>query len=382
MRKSGSAGEIEREYEMTKRDYYDILGLSKEAGAEEIKKAYRQMAMKYHPDRNPGKKEAEEKFKEAAEAYEVLTDAEKRARYDRFGHEGLRGGGTGGFEGFDFDLSDALRTFMEGFGGFGDLFGSSRGRSAHEKGNDLQIHVRITLQEAAAGVEKKIKIKRMGRCAECGGNGAKTVDGIKTCPVCRGSGQVKQVSRSFLGQFVNITACRQCGGEGKIISNPCTGCGGQGRKRGEASINVKIPAGVASGNYLTLRGEGDAGPQGGHPGDLYVVIEEKEDASFERHGDDILLQLPISIPQALLGDEVEVPTLSGKAKLFIDPGTQSGKILRMKGKGIPHLHGSGSGDQLVKIQVWIPAKISKHSREIFEQLAGNEEFNPVKEKEE
>jgi molecular chaperone DnaJ len=367
---------------MTKRDYYEILGLSKDAGAEGIKKAYRQMAMKYHPDRNPGKKEAEEKFKEAAEAYEVLTDPEKRARYDRFGHEGLRGGGTGGFEGFDFDLSDALRTFMEGFGNFGDLFGASRGRSAQEKGNDLQIHVQVTLQDVAAGVEKKIKIKRMSRCAECGGSGGRTAEGIKTCPVCRGTGQVKQVSRSFLGQFVNITACRQCGGEGKIITDPCAACAGHGRKRGEASLSVKIPAGVASGNYITLRGEGDAGPQGGHPGDLYVVIEEKEDALFERHGDDILIQLPISIPQAVLGDEVEVPTLSGKAKLFIDPGTQSGKILRMKGKGIPHLHGSGSGDQLVRTQVWIPGKISKGSRALFEQLSGHEEFNPVRVKEE
>jgi molecular chaperone DnaJ len=367
---------------MTKRDYYEILSLSKNAGAEDIKKAYRQMAMKYHPDRNPGKKEAEEKFKEAAEAYEVLTDPEKRARYDRFGHEGLRGGGAGGFEGFDFDLSDALRTFMEGFGGFGDFFGASRGRSGPEKGNDLQIHVQITLKEAATGTEKKIKIKRMSLCADCGGSGARTASGIKTCPVCHGSGQVKQVSRSFLGQFVNIMACRQCGGEGKIISDPCASCGGQGRKRTEASINIKIPAGVASGNYLTLRGEGDAGPKGGHPGDLYVVIEEKEDASFERHGDDILLQLPISIPHAVLGDEVEVPTLLGKAKLFIDPGTQSGKILRMKGKGIPHLHGSGSGDQLVKIQVWIPTKISKGSRELFEQLGGHEELSPARGKEE
>jgi molecular chaperone DnaJ len=367
---------------MTKRDYYEILGLSKEAGAEEIKKAYRQMAMKYHPDRNPGKKETEEKFKEAAEAYDVLTDPDKRARYDRFGHDGLRGGGAGGFEGFDFDLSDALRTFMDGFGGFGDLFGAPRGRSGPEKGNDLQIHVQITLQEAAAGAEKKIKIKRMSLCADCSGTRAKTANGIKTCPACRGSGQVKQVSRSFLGQFVNIAACRQCGGEGKIISDPCTGCGGQGRKRGEASINIKIPAGVASGNYLTLRGEGDAGPKGGHPGDLYVVIEEKEDASFERHGDDILLQLPISISQAVLGDEIEVKTLSGKAKLFIDPGTQSGKILRMKGKGIPHLHGSGSGDQLVRLQVWIPTKISKGSRELFEQMAGHDELSPSKGKEE
>ena len=365
---------------MKKRDYYEILGISKDTGQDGIKKAYRQMAMKYHPDRNPGNKEAEEKFKEAAEAYEVLTDTEKRALYDRFGHDGLRGGGTGGFGGgFDFDLSDALRTFMEGFGGFGDFFGATRGRSGPEKGNDLQIHVQITIQEAAAGVEKKIKIKRMTRCEECAGNGAKSASSIKTCPTCHGTGQVKQVSRSFLGQFVNIAPCRQCGGEGRIIHDPCPVCGGHGRKRTESTISVKIPAGVASGNYLTLRGEGDAGPKGGHPGDLYVVIEEKEDTFFERHGDDILLQLSISIPQAVLGDEVEVPTLGGKAKLFIDPGTQSGKILRMKGKGIPHLHGNGSGDQLVRIQVWIPTKVSKGSRELFEQLNSHREVMPVKE---
>jgi molecular chaperone DnaJ len=365
---------------MKKRDYYEILDVTKDAGPEDIKKAYRQMAMKYHPDRNPGNKEAEEKFKEAAEAYEILTDLEKRSLYDRFGHDGLRGGGTGGFGGgFDFDLSDALRTFMEGFGGFGDFFGNARSRSGPEKGNDLQIHVQITIHEAAAGVEKKIKIKRMIPCEECGGSGAKSSNSVKTCPVCRGSGQVRQVSRSFLGQFVNIAPCRQCGGEGKIIQDPCSVCGGQGRKRMESAINVKIPAGVASGNYLTLRGEGDAGPKGGHRGDLYVVIEEKEDTLFERHGDDILLQLAISIPQAVLGDEVEVPTLAGKARLFIDPGTQSGKILRMKGKGIPHLHGSGSGDQLVRIQVWIPNKISKGSRELFEQLKDHREVVPLKE---
>jgi molecular chaperone DnaJ len=360
-----------------KRDYYDILGVQKNADSDEIKRAYRQLAMKYHPDRNPGNKEAEEKFKEAAEAYEVLNDSEKRARYDRYGHEGLRGG-DGGFGGFDFDLSDALRTFMEGFGGFGDFFGSGRARSGPEKGNDLQIHIQLTLQEVATGIEKKIKIKRMALCKQCGGTGARSAAGMKTCPMCHGTGQIKQVSRTFLGQFVNVSTCRQCAGEGKIISDPCPDCNGQGRKKVESTIQVDIPAGVATGNYLTLRGEGDAGPRQGKAGDLYVVIEEKEDAHFERHGDDVLHSLTISITQAVLGDEVEVPTLTGKAKLYIDPGTQSGKILRMRGKGIPHLHGNGSGDQLVRIQVWIPTKLSKQTKELFQQLEGQKELFPEK----
>jgi molecular chaperone DnaJ len=360
---------------LTKRDYYEVLSVSRDAGVEEIKKAYRQLAMQYHPDRNPGNHEAEDKFKEAAEAYEVLTDSDRRARYDRFGHEGLRGG-SGGFEGFDFDLSDALRTFMDGFGGFGDFFGTGRGRSGPGKGNDLQIRIQLTLEDIAAGVEKKVRIRRQIPCEQCGGSGAKTSRDVKTCPACRGTGQVRQVSRSFLGQFVNISACRQCGGEGKVIGDPCAECGGNGRKRAESTIEVKIPAGVASGNYLTLRGEGDAGPKGGIAGDLHVVIEEKEDSRFERHGDDILTTLNISMPQAVLGDEVEVPTLTGKAKLIVESGIQSGKILRMRGKGIPHLHGGGTGDQLVRIQVWTPTRATKGTRELFQQLASHKDLCP------
>jgi molecular chaperone DnaJ len=364
---------------MTKRDYYEILGITKDAGTDDIKKSYRQMAMKYHPDRNPGDKGAEEKFKEAAEAYEVLIDPEKRSRYDRFGHDGMRAG-AGGFQGFDFDLSDALRTFMDGFGGFGDFFGAQQRRSGPEHGNDLQIRIQLTLQEVATGIEKKVKIRRLVRCEKCDGSGAKSARGIKTCPLCRGTGQVKQVSRSFLGQFVNITTCRQCNGEGKVVEDPCTDCGGNGRKRAESFVDVRIPAGVATGNYLTVRGQGDAGPRGGQSGDLYVVIEEKESEHFERHGDDILLDLSIGIPQAVLGDEIEVPTLTGKAKLYIDAGTQSGKILRMKGKGIPHLHGTGAGDQLVRIQVWTPTKLSKTSRELFQKLVEHKDVFPEAEK--
>jgi len=360
---------------MAKRDYYDILGIKRDANTEEIKKAYRQLAMKYHPDRNPGNKEAEERFKEVSEAYEVLTNAEKRQLYDRYGHEGLKGG-FGGFGGFDFDLSDALRTFMEGFGGFGDIFGTSQRRSGPQRGNDLQIRLALNLEEVATGVEKKIRLKRMELCAACNGSGAQSSDAIKTCPVCHGTGQVRQVSRSLFGQFVNIATCGHCGGEGRVISEACKSCGGKGRQKGEQTLKVNIPAGVATGNYLTIKGEGDVGPKGGPRGDVFVFIEEKKDERFERHGNDILYNLSISISQAVLGGEVEIPTLTGKAKLQIDPGTQSGKILRMRGKGIPHLNGHGKGDQLVRIAVWTPTKLSKDAKGLFQKLSEYKEIFP------
>ncbi len=361
---------------MAKGDYYDTLGVGQSASDEEIKKAYRKLAMQYHPDKNQGNKEAEEKFKEAAEAYEVLTDPQKRQRYDRYGHEGLKGG-MGGAGGFDFDLSDALRTFMEGFGGFGDIFGStSFRRSGPERGNDLQLRLELSLNEVASGVEKKVKIKRMVKCGRCDGLGAESSDAVKTCSTCQGTGQVRQVSRSLFGQFVNVTTCRTCGGEGKIISKPCSGCVGTGRVKGETTINVKIPAGVATGNYITIRGKGDIGPKGGPAGDVFVFIEEKKDEIFERHGDDILLTLPISIPQAVLGDEVEIPTITGKARLHIDSGIQSGKILRMRGKGIPHLNGHGKGDQLIRVVVWIPSKLSKELKSHFKKISQYKEVQP------
>ncbi len=362
---------------MTKQDYYQVLGVSRQAGEEEIKKAYRKLAMQYHPDRNPGNREAEEKFKEAAEAYEILMDANKRQLYDRYGHDGLKSGG--GFGGFDFDLSDALRTFMEGFGGFGglgDFFGTQERRRGLRRGNDLQIRLELTLSEVATGIEKKVKIKRLQKCDRCHGRGAESSGGIETCPVCHGSGQVRQVSRSFLGQFVNIAACNRCGGDGKIVKVPCKGCGGDGVVKGEHLLHVRIPPGVATGNYLSIKGEGDAGQKGGPPGDVIVIIEEKKDEIFERHGDDVLYSLTISIAQAVLGEEVEIPTLMGKSKLHIDPGIQSHKILRMRGKGIPHLNGAGKGDQLVKVIVHIPEKVTKETKALFEKLAQCKDILP------
>lgn len=363
---------------MAKRDYYEILGVSRDSGQEEIKKAYRKLAMAYHPDKNPGDAEAEEKFKEAAEAYEVLTDSQKRERYDRYGHDGLKGG-MGGFGGFDFDLSDALRTFMEGFGGFGgfgDFFGTAQRRSGPERGNHLQIRLALTLNEVATGVTKKVRIRRMVRCEKCGGSGAESTDSIKTCPVCHGTGQVRQVSRSIFGQIVNIAACRHCMGDGKVVEKPCKTCKGQGRKAGHTEIDVKIPAGVATGNYITLKGKGDEGPKGGPAGDVIVFIEEKHDDVFERHGDDIFYSLSISMPKAVLGGEVEIPTLMGKAKLHIDAGLQSGKILRMRGRGIPHLNGSGKGDQLIRVNVWTPSNVSKNVADLFKKLAEYKEVLP------
>lgn len=362
---------------MSKADYYSILGVSRDASESDIKAAYRKLAMKYHPDKNPGDKEAEEKFKEAAEAYEVLMDNQRRQRYDRFGHDGLRGSADGFGGGFDFDLSDALRTFMEGFGGFGDFFGGrTQPRSGPARGNDLQIRITLTLKEIANGVIKRVRLKRLDSCESCKSTGAKNPDDVKTCSVCHGTGQVRQVSRSLFGQFVNITTCGICNGEGKVIGIPCPKCSGTGRKKGETTLEVKIPAGAAMGNYLTIREEGDIGLKGGRRGDVIVFIEEKKDDSFERHGDDIVYNLRISFVQAALGDEIEIPTLSGKAMLHIDSGVQSGKILRMRGKGIPHLNGHGRGDQLVQVHVWTPTKLTKESKEILKKLGQYKEISP------
>ena len=370
---------------MTKQDYYQTLGVGRDASTEQIKRAYRQLALKFHPDRNPGDAQAEERFKQAAEAYEVLSDPEKRAAYDRFGHEGLRNSfSSGGFQWSDFshfqDFEDILGSFF-GSGVFGDLFGGARRgrrREAAQRVSDLKVTLKLSLAEMAAGVEKKIRVQRLETCESCQGSGAADADALKTCEHCGGAGQVRQVRRSLFGQFVNVTTCQVCGGRGKIIIKPCPECSGEGRTKGSTTIAVKIPPGVRDGNYIPIRGKGSVGPHGGPAGDVIVSIVEKEDEYFQRREDDILCEIPISFSQAALGDEIEVPTLDGSAQLKIPAGTQSGKIFRLKGKGIPHLRSYGRGDQLVVIVVWTPDKLNKEARALFKQLAGVEAIQPPK----
>jgi len=358
------------------RDYYDILGVERNSSAEEIKKAYRKIAMKYHPDRNPGNKDAEEKFKEAAEAYAVLTDPQKKQVYDQYGHEGLKGGGFGGsgFSGFGFDLSDALRTFMEGFGGFSgfdDFFGMGTGRrsrSTSQSGSDLKIRLALTLEEINTGITKKIKIKRMDICSTCDGSGTKPGTSRVTCPVCHGSGEVREVSRSLFGQMINVRPCQNCQGEGTVAEQRCSSCGGEGRVRAEKEIPIQVPAGVSTGNYLTLQGEGNAGIRKGPRGDLIVILEEKSHEFFVRHNDDIVVNLHISSAEAVLGTELEIPTLNGRVRLVIPSGTQPGKMLRLKNKGISHLHRSGRGDQIVRIQVDIPPNPGSHEKKLYQEI--------------
>lgn len=372
---------------MTKRDFYEILGVSRNATADEIKKAYRQMALKHHPDRNPGNKEAEERFKEAAEAYEVLSDPEKRRRYNQFGHDGMRGTNYRDFT----DINDIFTTFSDIFGGglggsiFDEVFtGAGRGRRRTERqqgvpGSDLKVKLHLTLEEIAAGAEKKIKVKRYKACDVCHGKGAKSGSGLTTCSTCNGTGELRQVSRSMFGQFVNITTCPECGGEGRVVRDPCNTCHGEGRVHGETTIKVNVPAGVSEGNYIPLKGQGNAGKRGGPSGDLIVFIEEQQHQHFVRNGDDIIYDLHISFPVATLGGEAEIPTLTGKAKLTIDPGTSAGRMLRMREKGIPHLNGYGRGDQIVRINIWVPTKLSPRERELLKQLETGEHMTPTEE---
>jgi molecular chaperone DnaJ len=370
---------------MSPRDYYEVLGVSRDASGDDIKKAYRKLAVRYHPDKNPGDQAAEQKFKEATEAYEVLKDDSKRQQYDQFGHAAFSGpgAGAGGFGGMGgFDLSDALRAFMRDFGGFGDvsdLFGGGgrRGRRRRVvRGQDLQVCLPLTLEAIAGGVEKKIKLNKLKSCEVCNGSGAAADSGRRGCPTCGGAGEIRQVSRSILGQFVNVTTCPECGGEGEIISRPCESCSGEGRVRGSTTVTVKVPAGVTAGNYIPIRGAGNAGPRGGQAGDVIVVIEEKEHDLFIRHHDHIVYEMPISVAQAALGDEVTVPTLSGTSQLRIPSGTQSEKVFKISGQGIPHLNSRGRGDLLVKVTVWIPGKLSGEQKHLFEELAHTEGLKP------
>lgn len=359
---------------MAKRDFYEVLDIDRNASTDEIKKAYRKLALKYHPDRNKGDKGAEDKFKEATEAYEVLRDSEKRALYDQHGHAGLSGqtGAPFGY-GAEFDLSDALRAFMRDFGSFGfdDLFGGgakASTRTRRRAGHDLQIKVKLTLREIASGVEKQIKVNKQVRCEACAGSGGKSGSSVETCGTCGGSGQIRQVQRSLFGQFVNVRECDACGGEGTIVKNPCPECGGTGRIRGSEKVSVNIPAGVASGNYITVSGGGDVGERGGPGGNLYIIIEETDDDLFVRHGNDILLDLPLTISQLALGTKIEVPTLDGKALFKVPAGTPSHKIFRMKGKGIPRLNSYGRGDELIRVIAWVPDRLNKTETELLREL--------------
>lgn len=353
---------------MAKRDYYEVLGLEKGADEQAIKKAYRKLAMQYHPDKNPGNKEAEEKFKEINEAYEVLSDANKRSRYDQFGHAGVGGNGDGGFEGFS------------GYGGFDDIFGdifdmfgggfsSGRRRNGPQKGADLKYELSITFEEAAFGVEKDISVSRHESCGTCGGTGAKAGTSKKTCSKCNGSGEVRYAQRTPLGQFVNVKTCDVCHGEGSIIETPCKDCGGTGKVMKDKKIHIKIPAGVDTGSVIPLRGQGEPGIKGGPTGDLYIVLRVKPHEIFQRDGNDVICEMPITFVQAALGDELVVPTLDGKIKYKIPEGTQSGTIFRMKGKGIPSLRGYGRGDHYVKVVVEIPKKLNDKQKELLKRFA-------------
>ena len=376
---------------MAKRDYYEVLGVEKNASADEIKKAYRKMAIKYHPDKNPGDKEAEEKFKEAAEAYSVLSDADKKARYDQFGHSGVEGAGpdfSGGFGNLNDILNDlfggAFGGGFGGFSGFGGGFGGQRGQRQQRvyRGRDIRVRVKLTLEEIAKGVEKEISIEKNVPCEDCGGKGAKNSSDIKSCPACNGTGQVQRVVNSFLGQTVTYSTCQQCGGEGKIITNPCKSCNGTGLVRKRETIKVKIPAGVEAGMQLTLQGEGHAAKNNGINGDLLVVIEEQEHAELKREGNNLYYTKIVSVVDAMLGAELTVPCLDGDYKIKIEPGTQSGEVVRLRGRGLPSVNGySGTGDLYVKIAVWIPKKLNKDEKAIVESLRDKEAFKPNPSKE-
>ncbi|MDQ3019706.1 MAG: molecular chaperone DnaJ [Bacteroidota bacterium] len=371
---------------MTKRDYYEILSVSKTSTVDEIKSSYRKLAMKHHPDKNPGDKESEEKFKELAEAYEILSDPNKRQRYDQFGHQGVNG--SGGFQGFD-NINDIFSHFGDIFGNFGgnrssggsifdDFFGGGSRSSSQQnnEGSDLKISISLTLEEIAEGIEKTVKVKKYKNCTKCEGSGAKANSGHTKCSNCNGSGEIRQVTRSMFGQFVNVTMCNVCHGEGRIIKEKCEECHGEGRIKSESSIKINIPAGVEEGNYIPLRGQGNSGIRGGQPGDLLVFIEEEKHKYFVRDGEDIYFELEVSIVDAVMGADVIVPTLTGKAKLTVEAGTQSGKLLRMKGKGLKNLNGHGRGDEIVRVNVHIPSKINSKEKELLRELGTSENFKP------
>ena len=373
---------------MAKRDYYEILGLSKGASAEEIKKAYRKVAMQYHPDRNPGDKAAEEKFKEAAEAYEVLSDQDKRAQYDRYGHAGVSGNNRGGHPG-GMNMDDIFSQFGDIFGEdiFGSFFGGQQGQRARggqrmrgTRGSNLRIRLKLTYEEIAKGVTKNIKVKKYVPCNVCNGSGAKDKGSVQTCGTCGGNGQVRKVTNTFLGQMQTVTTCPTCNGEGTTITAKCGHCKGEGRMYAEEMVNIDIPAGVQEGMQLNVSGKGNAGERGGSAGDLIILIEEETHKELQRDGLNVAYDLHISFPDAVFGTQVEVPTIDGRAKIKIPPGTQSGKIFRLKGKGFPAINSYEKGDQLVHINIWTPQVLSSEEKSTLEGLSRSPNFKPAPDK--
>jgi len=363
-------------------DYYRLLGVSKGASTDEIKKAYRKLALKYHPDRNQGSKETEERFKQVTEAYEVLNNQEKRSIYDQYGEQGLKrgAGGAGGFGGFDF--SDPLEVFMRDFGGLGgleDLFGGRQqrgGSRSASQGQAIKVRMSVSLQEVATGVTKTLRVAILDTCGRCSGSGSADGATPAPCKTCGGSGEQRQAQRTVFGQFISVVPCRTCRGEGRVIADPCPQCHGEGRARSERPIKVEIPSGVTSENFITLRGEGHVGPRGGPRGDVLVLIEVEENARFVRDGPHLRYELPITFSQAALGDETEVPTVNGTVRLTIPKGIQSGEILRLRGQGLPELHGRANGDQLVRIVVWTPERLTPEQEETIRGLRDLEDPAP------
>ena len=377
---------------MAKRDYYEVLEVDKTATLDVIKKAYRKKAIQYHPDKNPGDKEAEEKFKEAAEAYDVLSNPDKRARYDQFGHAGMSGAAGGGFEGFGQGMSmdDIFSMFGDifgghggGFGGFGGFGGGGRSAQRKFRGSDLRVKVKLNLKEISTGVEKKFKLKKYVPCNHCHGTGAEGDGGSETCPTCKGSGSVIRNQQTILGTMQTRVTCSTCGGEGKIIKNKCKKCGGDGIIYGEEVVSVKIPAGVAEGMQLSMGGKGNAGKHNGVAGDLLILVEEEPHQDLIRDENDLIYNLLLSFPTAALGGAVEIPTIDGKVKVKIDSGTQPGKVLRLRGKGLPNVNGYGTGDLLVNISIYVPEALNKEEKSTLEKMEASDNFKPntsVKEK--
>lgn len=378
---------------MEKRDYYEVLGVEKNATADEIKKAYRKKAIQYHPDRNPGDKAAEEKFKEAAEAYDVLSNPDKRARYDQFGHAGMSGaaGNGGPFGGFGGGMSmdDIFSMFGDifgghgGFGGFSGFGGGGGAQQRRYRGSDLRVKVKLTLKEISTGVEKKFKLKKYVPCPHCHGSGAEGDGGVETCPTCKGTGSVIRNQQTILGTMQTRTTCPTCGGEGHIIKNKCKECGGEGIVYGEEIVTVKIPKGVAEGMQLSMSGKGNAGKHNGVPGDLLILVEEEPDKELIRDENDLIYNLLLSFPAAVLGGTVEIPTIDGKVKVKIEPGTQPGKVLRLRNKGLPSVNGYGTGDLLVNVSVYVPETLSKDEKKVLEEMKESDNFQPntsIKEK--